>query len=179
MTEAPLDEQYLQWLYGQVAVVEEEDQSLTFWRLFRQLYTTEFVWLVPNDDNRLEDGKAIRLEFLEDAGIDYRDVDPDWIDIGCSVLELMLGLARRLAWEADGEPPYWFWKLMENVGLRGCDDASRYSHDAVEDVLYTIIFRQYNRHGLGGFFPLQGPCDDQRNIELWSQLSAYVLELTA
>lgn len=175
MTSEPLDETYLKWLYSQVA---EQDSTVTYWKLFKQLYTTEFVWLVPNDDNRLEDGKALRLEFIRHEGIDYDDVDPDWITIGCSVLELMVGLARRLEFEADGKPHYWFWRLVYNIGLLPYHDGvRRYPRQRIQDTLDMIIFRQYDRHGNGGFFPLRGPCADQRNVEIWYQLSAYVLEL--
>jgi hypothetical protein len=175
----PLDELYLRWLYSLVANADAQDKSQTYWRLLKQLFTTEFLWLIPNDDNRLEDGKALRREFLAAQAIDERDVDPDWIELGCSVLELMVGLSRRLEFEADGQPHYWFWVLMENIGLRDYNDGvRRYPKRHIDDVLHSIIFRQYNRHGLGGFFPLRGPCDDQRNVELWYQLSAYVLERT-
>jgi len=173
----PLDELYLQWLYSQVAEPTEKLEELTYWRLFKQLFTTEFLWIIPNDDNRLEDGKALRREFLHEQAIDTQDVDPDWIELGCSVLELMVGLARRLEFEAGGQPHYWFWTMMENIGLRTFHDGvRRYPRRHIDDVLHSIIFRQYNSSGLGGFFPLQFPNEDQRNVELWYQLSAYVLE---
>lgn len=177
---APLDDMFLTWLYSQVGYVEAKDRSLTYWKLFRQLYTIEYVWLIHNDDARLEDAKTLRLEFLAQNGIDARDVDPDWLEIGCSVLELMVAMSRRLEFQAEKTSPYWFWILMDNIGLRRFTDATRqYPHQHVEDVVYTVIFRQYTRHGTGGFFPLSGPCEDQRSVELWYQLSAYVLELTA
>jgi hypothetical protein len=177
MDAAPLDELYFQWLYGQVALVDEQDESLTYWTLFRQMFKTKFLWLVPRDENRLEDGKALRNVFLREQGIDKRDVDPGWIEIECSFLELVVGLANHLEFEAGGTVPYWFWKLMENIDLRGYyDGVWVYPEDEVEGILYSVMFRQYNRHGEGGFFPLKEPCDDQRGVELWDQMSAYVLE---
>ena len=175
----PLDELYLQWLYSQVAVPDEDRKELSYWKLLKQLFTTEFLWLIPNDDNRLEDGKALRREFLAQQAIDPRDVDPHWLELGCSVLELMVGLSRRLEFEAGGKPHYWFWVMMENIGLRKYhDDVRRYPQGRIDDILHTVIFRQYNSSGLGGFFPLQVPFQDQRNVELWYQLSAYVVEQT-
>jgi hypothetical protein len=173
----PLDELFLTWLYGQVADTTVKDSSLSYWRLLRQLYTKEFVWLVPNDDNRLEDGKDLRLEFIHEMRIE--DADTSWIEIGCSVLELMVGLSRRLAFEADGEPYYWFWKLIENLRLMGYNDLRWWSSRRVDDILDTVILRQYDADGHGGFFPLRDPPEDQRQVELWYQLSAYVLELTS
>ena len=106
----PLDELYLEWLYSQVASLRSRNPERKHWALLRQLYSTEFVWFVPNDDNRVEDGRDLRHEFLEDEGL--TDVDPEWMDLGCSAFEMMLGLARRLSFEAEGEPREWFWRLM-------------------------------------------------------------------
>lgn len=170
-----MDEMYLRWLYSLVADPDNGDKRQSYWNLLRQMFTTEFWWLVPNDDNRMQDGCALRQEFIDELGIE--DVDPDWINMGCSVLELAIGLARRLEFEADGQPHYWFWELMENIGVRRFHDGVvRYPTEHVEEVLHGIIFRQYSYHGHGGFFPLRGPCNDQRKVELWYQLSAYVLE---
>lgn len=178
MEAAPLDEIYLRWLYDQVALVDEADGSLTYWKLFKQLYTTKFVWFVRRDRDRSEEGKELRGLFLRTQGIDERDVDPAWMDIECSVLELVIRLAEHLEdFETGGSMAYWFWHLLENIGLRGCHDAVRpYPAEEIEDILVTIIFRQYSMHGDGGFFPRRGPCKDQRSIDLWYQLNGYVLE---
>jgi hypothetical protein len=170
----PLDELYLTWLYRQVANPENLDPAFTFWKLLKHLYTTEFVWLIPNDDNRLEDGKELRVEFIQDEGLD--DLNPD-VFLGCSVLELMVGLSRRLSFEAEGEPHYWFWLMMENLGLhRYSDDWKRFPRIHIDKILDRVIFRTYKPNGDGGFFPLKHPEQDQRKVELWYQLSAYVLE---
>lgn len=175
MSTKPLDELYLTWLYRQVANPENLDPAFTFWKLLKKLYETEFVWLIPNDDNRLEDGKELRTEFMRDEGLE--DVDRYWLELGCSALELMVGLSRRLSFEAEGEPHYWFWRIMENLGIhRYSDDWKRFPRTKVDHILDRVIFRTYKSNGDGGFFPLDHPEQDQRNVELWYQLSAYVLE---
>jgi len=175
----PLDELYLRWLYSLVADPEEDRKDLSYWRLLKQLYTTKYLWFVEHDGDRAEDGTALRLEFLRERAIDTSDVDPDWIELECSVLELMVGLSRRLAFQADGQPHYWFWRLVENIGLRKYHDGvNRYPRTYIDGILHSIIFRQYTASGLGGFFPLSEPRQDQRNVDLWYQLSAYVLEQT-
>jgi hypothetical protein len=175
VSEQPLDELFLIWLYSQVADPDDQDSSRTYWKLLRQLYTTEFFWLIPNDDNRIEDAKQLRREFLDAQGID--SVDRNWMELGCSVLELMVGLSRRLSFEADGEPHYWFWQLIINLDLERYPDSRRFTSDRIDDILDRVIWRTYDRNGHGGFFPLKRRCKDQRNVELWYQLSAYVLEL--
>lgn len=173
----PLDELYLKWLYEQVADPGFKNQSLTYWKILKELFRKEFIWVVANDENRIQDGKALRLEFLNDQGIS--NVDSSWIELGCSVLELMVGLSRRLAFEADGEPHFWFWQLMENIGFAGYNDKHRFTTRLVEridDILNDLIHRNYEPSGRGGFFPLENPPKDQRRVELWYQLSAYVQE---
>lgn len=172
---AQLDESYFKWLYKQVADPNLPDGPLTYWRLLKMLFEKEFVWVVPFDENRIEDGKALRLRFLEDEGLPV-DVDPDWMAMGCSFLELMVGLAVRLEFEADGRVHYWFWNLMSNIGLDGYHDRTRLPKTHIDNVLEDVIFRNYSPAGEGGFFPLRNPQKDQRTVELWEQLSAYVLE---
>ena len=142
----------------------------------KQLYVKEFVWLIPNDDNRAEDGKELRYEFINEQGID--EVDQAWLDLGCSVLEMMIALARRAAFESDDEVVEWFWRFIFNLGLNNHTDiayASKTERE-VDNVLDTVIFRTYDADGLGGFFPLIHPRQDQRKVELWYQLAAYLSE---
>lgn len=171
----PLDELYLKWLYGHIADPDVTAPSKSYWVLARQMYTMEFIWFIPNDDNRAEDGRYLRNEFIED--LDLADVDPDWVHLGCSMLEMLIGLSRRLSFLGEGEPRGWFWHLIDNLELR-YDDRHRKNFPAarVEEVLNNVIWRTYKRNGSGGLFPLRRPEQDQREIELWYQLNAYLLE---
>ena len=170
----PLEELYLTWLYSQFGSVKSRIRSKTYWSLAGALFHKEFVWWVPNDDNRVEDGKALRDEFLDDEGI--YDVDPDWMEQGCSMLEMMIGLSRRLAFEAGGEPREWFFELLDNLGLSTYNDAEQFDEDRVDEAIDPVIWRTYGRDGTGGLFPLQHPKKDQREVEIWYQMNAYLLE---
>jgi len=175
--DAPLDELYLRWLYSQVLPLETTNTSRSFWSLLGQLYSKEFVWIVANDDNRLEDGRYLRHEFLEEEGL---NADHEWAGLGCSMLEMLVGLSRRVAYQLDGEPRYWFWELLGNVGLDRCNDRAYKSNkkweEDVDEVLDRLIWRNYEADGRGGLFPLKHPDKDQREVELWYQMSAFVLE---
>jgi len=171
---APLDELYFQWLYGQVADPNVEDPSKTYWDILRRLFTKEFVWFVPYDGNRIEDGKDLRQEFIAECTLGH--VELSWLRIGCSMLELMIGLSRRLSFVAEGEPLSWFWRLMENIDLLGYNDAHRIPKSQVDNILNRVIWRTYDYNGEGGLFPLAYSTEDQRKVELWKQLNAYVLE---
>lgn len=137
------------------------------------MHSIEFVWLIPNDDNRAEDGRQLRREWAEEMDI---SVDPTWLAVGCSFLEMLIALARRLAFEGDGDPHIWFWHLLDNLNLVRCTDRSRCDPREVEDIVNTVIWRTYDRNGRGGLFPLRRPRKDQRNVELWYQMNAYLLD---
>lgn len=170
----PLDELYLTWLYAQIGNVKLKNRSRTYWTLARQLYTKEFVWFIPNDDNRAEDGRDLRCEFLDQEQIE--DVDEGWMELGCSVLEMLIGLSRRLSFEDDREPRVWFWCLIDNIGLLEQTDNSRTPAEHVDEILNKVIWRTYKPSGRGGLFPLRRAERDQREVEIWYQLSAYLLE---
>lgn len=166
---APLDELYFKWLYEQVA-----DSFPSYWKLLKLLYTKEFVWFVPNDDNRIEDGRDLRYEFVDQ----FKNENPDqgWMRLGCSFLELLIGLSRRFSFECEGEPREWFWHILKNINLHDYDDDKTLPIQDIDDILDRVIWRTYKHNGVGGLFPLVEPCQDQREIELWYQLSAYILE---
>ena len=170
----PLDELYFTWLYSQVGPVRHRHSSTTYWTLLRQLYTKEFVWIIPNDDNRVEDGKDLRYEFLDAKRIE--DVDPEWMLLGCSMFEMMIALSRIMSFEADGKPSNWFWEMMANLNLDRYNDEAGIPEQKVDSILDRVIWRTFRQNGHGGLFPLNKANEDQREIEIWRQLSAYILE---
>lgn len=176
MSRPPIDELYFVWLYGQIGLIEKTDPSETYWRIARQLHQKEFFWMIPNDDNRAEDGRELRHEFADSEGL--QEVDQDWLDLSCSMLELLLALARHLSFEDEneGDPAQWFWELMENLDLEKYNDAAEMSEQEVDDILDTFLYRVYKRNGQGGLFPLKKASEDQREVELWYQMSSYLLE---
>lgn len=169
-----LDERYFTWLYGQVASVDNGNPSRNYWKLLKQLYIKEFIWIIPNDDNRAEDGRDLRRDFVDEKRI--VNISSDWMSLGCSMLEMFIGLSRRLAFEDGGDSPGWFWKLIENLGLDLYNDNVQLPEKKVDEILDQIIWRTYRRNGHGGLFPLRRAVEDQRDVELWYQLNTYLLE---
>lgn len=172
---ATLDDIYFEWLTGHVNISYGKPNGKTFLDLMGQLHTKEFVWIVPNDDNRLEDALALRHNFLNDEGIsNYGDFlsDPP-----LSVLEVIVGLSERCSFVAGGDPRNWAWKLIENLDLhRMSDRLSRRKQEQIDDTLDTLIYRNYDPDGGGGFFPLNHPDMNQKEIEIWYQMNAYIEE---
>lgn len=167
----PLDDMYLEWLYDQVLV--RAQRGATYWKLLSQMYKTEFTWFIPNDGNRAEDGKDLRVEWMRQVDI---DASGHWLDLSCSFLEMLVALARRMCFEAEYTPQHWFWHLLENLGFEDCHDGSGYSRSYVQRRMRIVMDRTYDGDGNGGLFPLRDPEEDQRQIELWYQMSAYLLQ---
>ena len=173
-----LDGAYLEWLYNHFGIVQNRNPERSYWQLARQLYTTPFRWFVPNDDNRFEDGRALRPLFLESTGYQLHDPYGLWLALDCSVLEMLVAFSQRAAFESDGSPAEWFWRMLNNLGLDSYSD-NIYEvsiAEEVEEVLERLNSRRYEATGEGGLFPLRHPEHDQRIVELWYQLQAYLLE---
>lgn len=167
----PLDDMYLEWLYDQVLV--RTRGGATYWKLLRQMHETEFTWFVPNDGNRAEDGKDLRMEWTSQVDIQAPEM---WLDLGCSFLEMLVALARRMEFEAGETVQHWFWRLLQNLGFESYHDGSGYSRKYVTKCMRIVMDRMYDPRGNGGLFPLQDPKEDQRRVELWYQMSAYLLQ---
>jgi hypothetical protein len=169
-----LDDEYLAWLYLQVGGKSVKDPTRPHWTLLRQLYSTEFVWLIPNDDNRAADGKALRDEFLTQKII--FNADPSWYNLGCSFLEMLISLARMMSFQAEGSSRAWFWHFIKTLGLLACTDATPCREEYVTRVVETVIWRTYEPNGHGGLFPLRHAEHDQRKVEIWYQMCEWLLQ---
>lgn len=168
------DERYLNWLYGQVAPVRESRRT---WRsLFKQMHRTIFVAIVAHDENRIADARDLRYEFLAECEDEQGDLE--WMEAPCSMLELLVILARQLSFELDEPVDFWFWHLVKTLEFEQFHDRN-YNDNVqalVSETLDRIVWRTYLPSGRGGLFPLQHPDRDQRKVELWYQLNAYLLE---
>ena len=177
MNSAPLDEVYFEWLAVQVVNIRLKNRTQTNWHVLRQLFGTEFVWRIRNDDNRVGDGKELRSEFLEqnpDVHASY-----EWLNQGCSFLEMLIALSRRLTFLTEGvSSSEWFWHMLDNVELHVSDliFEARGMQLHTERALLELNNRTYDRNGRGGLFPLHDAEVDQSQVEIWHQMNYYLLE---
>lgn len=174
----PLDDAYLEWLYNHFAVVQNTNPERSYWKLALQLYTTPFRPFLMQDNNRAEDGKELRGLFLDQTGYNLDDPYGLFLGLDCSMLEMLIALSDRTAFQTGGSVTEWFWRFMTNLSLeRYSDDLYEISiQEEVEEALDRVNWRTYSADGTGGLFPLRQPDHDQRKIELWYQMSAYILE---
>ncbi len=159
-------------------LVGKEDE---YGKLLNELHQIDFYGLVPNDDNRGEDGKQLRERFVDEEG--QQGLSQSQLG-ECTVLEMLIALAYRLEFETEQSrweksPSEWFWILIDNLGLGWCEDSRMIQIVSVDEVHLTVnnfLSRHYKSNGEGGLFPLINPKKDQRRIEIWYQMSAYILE---
>ena len=176
-----LEQDYFHWLCEQIGV-EHGDRS--YWILAKELHRRIFVAYVEHDENRESDGEELRDEYLYETGF----VKKYSIEGECSLLEMLIALARQMDFETgdvyvengnDNRTDIWFWEMMENLGLDEFDDA-RYGELGgrayVGAIIDRLLDREYDADGHGGLFPLKHPIEDQRDVEIWYQMAAYLNE---
>ena len=163
--------EYFEWLCDLVCKGRYSG-SISYTKLLYRLYTTEFIYLVPMDQNRAEDGLDLRSKF----GIS-RHGSP------CSVLEMLIALSIRCEDDIMDDFSYgdrraqWFWMMITNLGLGAMYDHN-YDQKHVDSVLSVFINRRYAPDGTGGLFPIRGCEYDMRDVEIWVQLSWYLSATT-
>jgi hypothetical protein len=177
MNKTEMQNEYFQWLCDLVQVNHEK---ASYWILAQELHKKKFKWFIPHDDNRAMDGEKLRDEFAEEMR--YRNYEA--LETECSMFEMLIALAKRvdiMTYEphAGNKLEQWFWDILGNVGLtKYTDDEFYRMHGTarVDHILNTINERKYKRNGEGGLFPLHLAKKDQRKVEIWYQMSAFLDE---
>lgn len=167
MTNDSLDELYFDWLRAKV--LPPRDQG--YEDLLMLLHKTEFTWELLHDENRAKDGIELRYDFLRETNYPREQL---WVELPCSVLEMLIGFAQRAAFLTDMPVREWFWRMIENLGLRQYRQIDEQDLPTIHRRLDKFILRKYDRNGNGGLFPMRQPKDDQRKVEVWYQFSDYV-----
>lgn len=169
MTE-PIEESYFKWLCAKVTTSNHPTPSSSYWSLLALLHHTEFIFLVPGDDNRAKDGLDLRSDFESSTGM----ADPHWDAFGCSVLEMLIAFAHKADFQTDLNASEWFWLMIMNTGLDEFHDSSELDFDEAVEILESIVWRTYDSRGM--LFPLDRPNHDQKETEIWYQFCEYLVE---
>ena len=177
MTRDIIIDEYFEWLFDIVCGGRFAD-DLSYRRLLMHLHDTEFIYILPMDENRAVNGMNLRYEWSLDIDEDA-DYILDVLDGPCSVLEMMVSLAIHCERDIMDDPGYgdrtgqWFWGMVNNLGLGAMYD-SRYDSGYVDGVLKRFLNREYERDGRGGLFTIKNCKYDLRKVEIWHQLSWYL-----
>lgn len=174
---------YFLWLLAKIHISEHDENRL----LMEILFERRFYWSVSNDDNRAQEGLDLRDEFERETGWPISEYKEVGLNIPCSVLEMLVGLARAIEDNVMYDPKYgdrthiWFWEMIENLGLDKCTDSEiewndRFGVIFIDRTLENWLDRDFREDGFGSPFPLNKPETDQRNVEIWYQAMSFLDE---
>lgn len=138
--------------------------------LLRHLYSVEFRFIHPMDENRVFDALDLRKEFFR----------TDNVGESASVLEVLLAFSRRIETEIMSEDPSkdkierWFWIMLENLGVlkSGIYD----SEEEIDRILDIWMSRKFTKKGHGNIFSTSKSDTDLRDVEFWWQMQRYMVE---
>ena len=175
---------YFNWLKS---IIRDRDgfKLLTHEKLIRQLHSTPFYVLLPNDQPREDDGVDLRWRFAWECGHSGDELMcvKNIPEEKCSVLEMMVALSLRTDENFTKQNNYettmsWvFWTMVSNMGLLPYTD-NVYDEINVSMIIDTFNNRMYHPNGMGGLFYFPTNCtDDMRQIEIWHQLCWWVNSL--
>ena len=170
---------YFDWLCLTIGI-DGRVQGRNYIQLARALHETEFRAKLPADNNRAMDGMHLRVDFMQTHGAYGTATNRG----GCTMLEMLTAIAKRMSFlmygnEKRHQTGYYFRTLLKNLGL---DKLTDDRWDMVngdfftEDAVYRVVDRQYEWDGKGGLFPLKTPRGDQRGVEIWYQMQAWLGE---
>lgn len=171
-----LNDEYFEWLYALVCD-NRYSKSISYRKLLRYLFDTEFVYTIRRDRNREQDGLCLRDRFVDDKG--YEPHMSEWIDGPCSILEMMVALANRCEETIMDDPAIgdrtgqWFWGMIKSLGLGDMYD-TLFDEEYVEDTVVRFLDRDYEPDGRGGLFTVRNAFRDMRDIEIWNQMHDYI-----
>jgi len=175
--ETEIRDEYFSYLCD---IINVETRRTSYFILAGILHNRDFTWFVPNDDNRTMDGLKLREQFAEKARYNVLYA----LNFPCSMLEMLIGVARRMEdilydCEQGDRTERWFWEIMSNLGLDRYTDMKyedMYGKERIDVLIDAVLARTYKRNGKGGLFPLKNPKKDQRKVEIWYQMCAYLDE---
>ena len=168
--------EYFEWIF-EVTCGKRYAKLISYRKLLMYLHDREFVYSIPRDGNRADDGINLRRRFALAHG--YDDDITYYLHGPCSVLEMMVALAKRCEEslmdnaERGDRTGQWFWGMISNLGLGSMTD-DEFDKGYVEEVINIFLNREYEPDGKGGLFTVKHCEYDLRTIEIWIQLCWYL-----
>jgi hypothetical protein len=177
-----IEETYFDWLRREA--FSEVSERREYEGILRVLHNIPFYWTIWSDENRAGDALSYRLNDFLGSQTGLESVDQHWLhDWGegtPSVLEVLLGIARRWHLYFEGSVPFYFGHLflrMEFDRFPGRVLRPE-SVEAVQEKCDVWMSRQFEPNGDGSPFPIQHALQivDMRTIGIWEQMNAYSAE---
>lgn len=177
-----LEETYFDWLRSDC--FSEISERREYEGLLRVLHDIPFYWTIWSDENRA--GDAISFRQNDFLGF-QRDLDAldqvwlnQWAQAAPSILEVLLGIARRWHNYFEGSIPFYFGHMFLNFGFDRFPGRALVSssEDQVRVKCDDWMQHQLPSNGQGGPFPLRDGYFtlDMNRVDILMQMNAYSLE---
>ena len=179
-----LTETYFSWL--QEDAFSDESERKQYVGVLRTLHDIPFYWTLWSDENRAGDAVSFRnsdfLGFQE--GLNKMDQEwlANWSLASPTVLEVLLGIARRWNFYFEGPVPMYFGHLFLNLGLDRFPGRvlPAQAQETVRAKMDEWMSRQFGEDGKGSPFPVNDRLAlhvlDMRLLDIWAQMNAYSAE---
>lgn len=157
---------YFEWLLDRVGF-----RRKGYTQLMLCLFNIPFEAVIERDNNRMDDAMSLRSEYGQFSY--FMEGIPN-------VLEVLIALAIRIEDEyigdpSDLDPEPIFWEMCCNLGLERYTDRF-FNSDRVYEIIVDWLDRDFDPNGEGSIFPIKNPSQDQRDVEIWSQMQEYLSE---
>ena len=174
MTVEEKKEDYFSWLMSKVVGEFISDNEIEVGRV---LYSIPYRYILEFDAHRRDDGLGLREMYEDETGNIALWEEP------CSVLEVLVSTALYVAEDVIGtfynskRTIEWFWMMLDNLGILGIGDPRDPAvHNYISKVVDKWLDRKFDYDGTGSPFPIRRPSEDQRKIEIWKQICAYIVD---
>lgn len=171
--------EYFDWLSNLVCG-ERFPKQISYRKLLMYMHRTEFIYSIPKDQNRADDGKDLRYRFAITHGYEGSlNLVLNYLGGPCSILEMMVALAVRCEESIMDDPAIgdrtgqWFWGMVTNLGLGAMTD-NKFDKLLTEKAITRFLDRTYEPNGKGGLFTVRNCERDLRTVEIWHQLCWYL-----
>ena len=141
--------------------------------LFRYLYKVNYIWTIPLDKNRAQDGIDLRCLY---ANLYHLSADEYNVIFGnepCSVLEMLIAFAIRIENDfmasAEGDrTSTWFEMMIRNLFGDSDDLKTKNSRGKIDHALLAFFNHEISP------FPI--PEMQISNMQLWDQLNYWLMK---
>lgn len=177
-----LTETYFEWLRSDCFTSPTERRE--YEGVLRVLHDIPFYWSIWSDENRAGDAMSFRQSDFLGFQQDLHRVDQhwlnDWANATPSVLEVLLGMARRYSFYYEGPISMYFGHMFHNMGFQRFPGRmlSSETQEQVRAIADDWMARQFQPNGEGSPFPIHHALNviDMRQIDIWGQMNAYSAE---
>jgi hypothetical protein len=177
-----LEETYFDWLRRDC--FSEHDERRQYEGVLRVLHDIPFYWTIWLDENRAGDALSFRQHDFLGYQNDLDRLDQKWLNewaqAAPSVLEVLLGMARRWHFYFEGSVSFYFATMFINMEFDRFPGRmlSTSASDQVREICDNWMSRQFKKNGEGSPFPIRHALDvvDMTKLDIWGQMNAYSAE---